>query len=663
PKSQSKWKRRFKLLGLLTCVGGGGFLLGLNYAQLRKSFMASLGPEYDSEMDQYMYVFDPSDANFFLKKHFYKWLPEGLVSTPGVWKLVQECRMKGTVREMAICKLSSMDNLLNSECHHLSQSMNLKTAVALAHSGADPRLFQAPPQCTLPKDAFKKYYGSIFRKILADLPPSNIHHNLNYLVYTALAIYEPSLEEIDESFLDQFPLFGSEPDAIGMSPTIFEAAFLKTCLQALISHSREPKNVKRFRRAELLDLMLVIAGQYPDNNEIMSLVLKVLANLSCDSSYADDIRKSGCLHLLAVAARSKDVKIILPARRALHNLDRESSKHVLHSGIYQLYPDYRTDESKLEYDIVFVHGILGGAFRTWRQQDKEATLSDNPETQPSQSHFGYIHTRLTESGGFASRLIFKTQLEKLDESNYKSRTQQPDGTWKYSSEEIDLDADHIESEKTQCWPRDWLSKDCPNARIVAVDYDSFVTHWTGFCPVETTKRSIQERAEELLDKLKAAGIGERPIIWVTHSMGAAVSNKDYLKICQNTKGIVFCSVPHIGSYIALADLPRKYIFMPTVEAIELTNREHNLTLLHERFKRLWRAYKFGVLSFGELLETKSLFQVAFQMVPISTADPGMGDFYPVKLNHLNTCKPHCRVYFAPRDLAKPDLHSEDVIYS
>lgn len=68
-----------------------------------------------------------------------------------------------------------------------------------------------------------------------------------------------------------------------------------------------------------------------------------------------------------------DVKLILPAKRALHNLDREASKHILPSGIYQLYPDFRVDESVLEYDVIFIHGILGGAFRTWRQQDKEAS--------------------------------------------------------------------------------------------------------------------------------------------------------------------------------------------------------------------------------------------------------------------------------------------------
>lgn len=79
-------------------------------------------------------------------------------------------------------------------------------------------------------------------------------------------------------------------------------------------------------------------------------------------------------------------------------------------------------------------------------------------------------------------------LNILDEAKkYKSREEQPDGTWLHSDEEIELEKEHVESPPTQCWPRDWLPEDCPNARVLAVDFDSFVTHWSGFCPVETTK--------------------------------------------------------------------------------------------------------------------------------------------------------------------------------
>ena len=87
------------------------------------------------------------------------------------------------------------------------------------------------------------------------------------------------------------------------------------------------------------------------------------------------IRFLGCLRLLAELAESLDLKLSMPARRALHNLDREYSTPLLPSGIYQLYPDFRFDESELDIDIVFVHGLLGGAFRTWRREDNKAGMT------------------------------------------------------------------------------------------------------------------------------------------------------------------------------------------------------------------------------------------------------------------------------------------------
>ncbi|KAF5955721.1 hypothetical protein HYC85_008577 [Camellia sinensis] len=164
-------------------------------------------------------------------------------------------------------------------------------------------------------------------------------------------------------------------------------------------------------------------------------------------------------------------------------------------------------------DVVFVHGLRGGPFKTWRLAEDKAS---------------------TKSG----------LVEKIDEEAGKQ------GTF---------------------WPGEWLSVDLPHARMFSLKYKAFkiwspyafsvvvlvtnLTQWSG------ATLPLQEVSSMLLEKLVAAGIGSRPVVFVTHSMGglvvkqmlsqAKVDNKDDL--VDNTIGVVFYSCPHFGS--KLADVP------------------------------------------------------------------------------------------------------------
>ena len=62
------------------------------------------------------------------------------------------------------------------------------------------------------------------------------------------------------------------------------------------------------------------------------------------------------------------------------------------------------------------------------------------------------------------------------------------------------------------------------------------------------------------EKLKLAGVGSRPVIFVTHSFGGLVlkqmlreAEKDanYKPLIDNTKGVVFYAVPHLGSELTM----------------------------------------------------------------------------------------------------------------
>jgi hypothetical protein len=149
-----------------------------------------------------------------------------------------------------------------------------------------------------------------------------------------------------------------------------------------------------------MEVLMAVVEKYRFNRDIMYIVVKIIANLTCDPNIENYIKETGkfwifccvkwfcftlrlnskikilvkslgCVRLLAEFSESVDIKLSMPARRALHNLDREYNTPILPPGLYQLYPDFRFDEKQLEIDIVFVHGLLGGAFRTWRREDSK----------------------------------------------------------------------------------------------------------------------------------------------------------------------------------------------------------------------------------------------------------------------------------------------------
>lgn len=76
---------------------------------------------------------------------------------------------------------------------------------------------------------------------------------------------------------------------------------------------------------------------------------------------------------------------------------------------------------------------------------------------------------------------------------------------------------------------------------------------------------MEELALGMAKKLQEAGVGERPCVFVTHSMGGILvkmalvassqavappsmsTEPDLRQLARNTKGIVFYSTPHFGA--------------------------------------------------------------------------------------------------------------------
>ncbi|KTG32414.1 hypothetical protein cypCar_00002366 [Cyprinus carpio] len=115
-----------------------------------------------------------------------------------------------------------------------------------------------------------------------------------------------------------------------------------------------------------------------------------------------------------------------------------------------------------------------------------------------------------------------------------------------------------ESSQSLASQRSWLAADCPNLRILSVVYDTHLSDWKAKCPAENQRKSLAYRSQELLRKLKDAGVGDRPVVWVAHSMGGLLVKKmlldaskdpDHSPLIKNTKGILFYSVPHHGMFM------------------------------------------------------------------------------------------------------------------
>ncbi|VBB32875.1 unnamed protein product [Acanthocheilonema viteae] len=103
--------------------------------------------------------------------------------------------------------------------------------------------------------------------------------------------------------------------------------------------------------------------------------------------------------------------------------------------------------------------------------------------------------------------------------------------------------------RTRCWPRSWLPQDVPiPMRILAIDYLSSLVHFVGV--VET----VSTRAQKFAVELKTAGVGDRPVLFICHSMGGLLVKRILLddpEIRRSTMGILFMATPHRGSPYAM----------------------------------------------------------------------------------------------------------------
>ncbi|MBB5032752.1 esterase/lipase family protein [Prosthecobacter vanneervenii] len=195
------------------------------------------------------------------------------------------------------------------------------------------------------------------------------------------------------------------------------------------------------------------------------------------------------------------------------------------------------------------------------------------------------------------------------------------------------------------WPEE-LAKAMPQCGVWSVGYSA------GFTELGRPGMIIEKRALNLVQQLSLKGIGTRPSIFITHSMGgllikslivaSAWAGDNYHKqLVKSIRGIIFCGTPHRGSALAsVAD----YLGVTQKHVKQMRGNTDELDLVHDRFISWYRENPIAIESYAEAhaLYRQTFFGRLFPrllVVPRTSANPNIGNIHDVDADHLTLVKP------------------------
>lgn len=158
--------------------------------------------------------------------------------------------------------------------------------------------------------------------------------------------------------------------------------------------------------------------------------------------------------------------------------------------------------------------------------------------------------------------------------------------------------------------------------------------------------AMEDRAINLLAELQNHGIGNRPLCFVTHSMGgllvkemllhAAEGRTDFANFADVTKGVIFLGTPHTGSGLTKAVQALKILYRSTPAIRDLKRNNAHLRHLGDRYRDWCDQVDVRNLVFFEAHRTKGV-----RVVDEASANPGLAGVRPIPVDadHIDICKP------------------------
>ena len=189
------------------------------------------------------------------------------------------------------------------------------------------------------------------------------------------------------------------------------------------------------------------------------------------------------------------------------------------------------------------------------------------------------------------------------------------------------------------WPQ-WLSEEFEEVTIYTLGYPASV-----FAKWVRAEMDLFERASNVLERFAGIGIGKRPIVFVTHSLGGILvklilrrscetADTDRHRVSHATRLVVFLSTPHTGAAISqvLSILPGSSSHVDL-----LANKTGFLEDLNHHYRTLaTNRTDLATAVYYEKYPTNRVL-----VVPRESADPGITGVEPVPIDrdHVSICKP------------------------
>ncbi|EDW11501.1 protein SERAC1 [Drosophila mojavensis] len=494
------------------------------------------------------------------------------------WRLLNIAQNGSQAERLkAVQQLICMDHLKDWDFRHLAQICDARTSVSLARCGADMRWFMPLPRRGCIRNP--KLLLSDLHSMLDRLRPmSCVDHFFSK--------YFPNQAHVndDSEFLTQ--------DQI-ISLSVLDTDLMKEIISFLHHITKDTKVAAKIIHEGGLMHLMELRKIFADDNETLSTLCKVLANLSLVEDAVEHFFVSGWVGALAEWQQCPDLRLQVISAKTMANLDHDDPNQFTYPpNVYPLHPRVRT-RRKPKADIVFIHGLLGGVFITWRQRDRKPTelglygknafytsetddvfLVGEQKRNGSRSQYNkqqgrplipaQIQPDPNKHNLKTKEALLKASKKKVEDTHLNisdtatkefmetlCSEAELDSDWEVVHPDVPLEANEncrgnfsvsgnewtnqdSSEEYTNCWPMEWLPDDYPDSRIIGIDYTSAVTEWsanfTKYCPCEKGQGHIDVRASSLLERIATADVGNgRPVVWIGHSMGGLLTKLILLK--------------------------------------------------------------------------------------------------------------------------------------